>query len=94
MRKSRLAAIGLALLLGGGCSSYYKVTDPTTGRVYYTEELQRKNSGAATLRDARTGSTVNLQNSEIEPITKEQYETGRHTAPPAEPARADANPFK
>ena len=94
MTKRTLAAVGLALLCVGGCTSYYKVTDPTTGRVYYTQELQRKNSGAATLKDGRTGSSVNLQNSEIEKISKEQYDTGRHTPPPESAERAGANPFK
>ena len=94
MTSRTLVLAGLALLCAGGCTNYYKVTDPTTGRVYYTQELQHKNSGAATLRDARTGSRVNLQNSEVEKITKEQYETNRHTPPPAESGRADANPFK
>jgi len=95
MMKRTLAAVGLALMCAGGCTSYYKVTDPTSGRVYYTQELQQKNNGAATLKDARTGSKVNLQNTEIEKITKEQFESGKNTPPPtADAARAEANPFK
>ena len=65
MGKRTWAAVTLALLCVGGCTNYYKVTDPTTGRVYYTTELEHKNSGAATLKDARTGNKVNLQNSEV-----------------------------
>jgi hypothetical protein len=100
MTKRTLAAVGLALLCVGGCTTYYKVTDPTTGRVYYTTELQHKNSGAATLKDARTGTKVNLQNSEIETINKEAFESGKNTPPPPSPASASeapsaqANPFK
>ena len=99
MTKRTLAVVGLALLCVGGCTTYYKVTDPTTGRTYYTTELQSKNSGAATLKDARTGNTVNLQNSEVETISKEQFESGKNTPPPSpasatEAPSAQANPFK
>jgi hypothetical protein len=80
-----------------GCTTYYKVTDPTTGKTYYTTELQKKGSGAATLKDGRTGNTVSLQNSEISKISKEEYDSGRYTQPePEKPATppAPANPFK
>jgi hypothetical protein len=85
MKRTILASVAGMILLGG-CTSYYKVTDPTTGRVFYTSELQHKDSGAAQLKDARTGSKVSLQNSMVETITKEQFETGKHTAPEATPA--------
>jgi hypothetical protein len=90
--KRVIATFSLAALLAGGCTSYYKVTDPTTGKVYYTTDLQHKDSGAATLKDARTGNKVALQNSEVEKITKEQYEGNRFNAPeaPATPAAPKA----
>jgi hypothetical protein len=97
MTKRTLAAVALALLCAGGCTTYYKVTDPTTNRAYYTTELQHKNSGAATLKDARTGNKVNLQNSEVQTISKEEFESGKNTAPPApapEAASAQTTPFK
>jgi hypothetical protein len=96
MGKRTWAAVGLALLCIGGCTNYYKVTDPTTGKVYYTTQLQEKTSGAATLKDGRTGSQVNLQNSVIEKITKESYEAGKNApAPaPAEPSSGQTNAFK
>jgi hypothetical protein len=78
----------------GGCGSYYKVSDPTTGRVYYTEDLQEKDGGAVALRDGRDGSTVTIQNSSVQKISKEEFlaDRGRSgqspiaatpTAPPA-----------
>lgn len=76
--------MGLMLLCVTGCTNYYKVTDPTTGREYYTTELTQGNHGSATLRDGRTGNKVTLQNSEIAKVTKEQYEAGRLAAPAAE----------
>ena len=101
MTTRTMAALCLALVCIGGCTTYYKVTDPTTGKEYYTTELQRQNSGAATLKDARTGNTVNLQNSEIAKVSKHQYESGRYATPaptpapaPADPQKTEANPFK
>jgi hypothetical protein len=91
-KRTIVAAVGLALL--SGCTSYYKVHDPSTGRDYYTTKLDQKKSGAASLTDGRTGSTVNIQNSEIQKITKEQYTQGINPPPPP-PAPAPApNPFK
>jgi hypothetical protein len=83
--------VSSAVCLAGlaGCTSYYKVHDPTTGKDYYTTDLQKKSSGASTLKDARTGNTVNLQNSEIEEIKKEEFESGKHAAQlPATPGPA------
>ena len=94
MTTRKTAAVCLALLCLGGCTNYYKVTDPTTGREYYTTELQRNNSGAATLKDARTGNTVNLQNSEIAKVSKEQYEAGKYTTPGAPPPQPSADTAK
>ena len=88
-----MTAVSVAALFAGGCTTYYKVTDPTTGKTYYTTELKRKNSGAATLKDGRTGNTVNLQNSEIAQVTKEEYESGKYTQP-AETEKPAPNPFK
>jgi hypothetical protein len=72
--------IGL-VLLAAGCTSYYRVSDPTTGKVYYTTEL-KQDSGATTLTDARTGDSVTVQNVEVRKISKEDYEAGK-SAPQA-----------
>jgi hypothetical protein len=56
-----------------GCGGYWMVTDPTTKNVYYTEEVdQAKGSGAVKFIDAKTGTQINLQNSEVMEITKDQ----------------------
>jgi hypothetical protein len=50
------------------------VTDPTTKNVYYTEEVdQAKSSGAVKFIDAKTGTQINLQNSEVKEITKDEF---------------------
>ena len=54
----RVTLVSAALLLASDCTAYYKVTDPTTGRVYYTTEMKKKSSGATTFKDARTGNEV------------------------------------
>ena len=65
--KKRLLSLGVALLLLVGlsaCGSYYRVTDPTTGSTYYTSDIKKQKGGAVELKDANTGSSVTLQNSE------------------------------
>lgn len=94
MTMKRIAAAGFLILCVGGCASdYYKVTDPTTGKDYYTTKVDRNKSGGATLKDGRTGKEVTLQNSEIAKVSKEQYDAGRFAPPPAPAEKADPNPF-
>ena len=68
-----IAAIGVA----AGCTSYYKVTDPSTGNVYYTTDVQNKGGGSVRIKDAATGDQVTLQNSQVTKVNKEEYETNR-----------------
>jgi hypothetical protein len=57
-----------------GCGGYRMVPDPTTKNVYSTEEVdQSKGSGAVKFIDAKTGTQINLQNSEVMEITKDQF---------------------
>jgi hypothetical protein len=71
-----------------GCTSYYHVHDPSTGKDYYTTKLEQDRSGSSTLKDARTGRQVTVQNSEVEKITKEEFEQGKYKQPaPAMPAQ-------
>ena len=93
---SKLKAAVAACILGFtcvGCTNYYKVTDPTTSKTYYTTELNQKGNGSSTLKDGRTGAMVNIQNSEVHKISKEEYESGRFAAQEPTPKPAE-NPFK
>jgi hypothetical protein len=86
-----VVVFGCALLATGCASSYYKVTDPASGRVYYTDEVSTERSGAVKLKDARSKSVITLQNSEVIEISKDQYQAGLATpvsAPAAVPATA------
>jgi hypothetical protein len=69
-----LFAVSLA-----ACTHYYKVTDPSNGKVFYTEKVERKGA-AVEFKDAQTDGVVTLQNSEITQIDKQAYETGVGTA--------------
>ena len=68
-----LGAVAACLL--AGCS-HYKVTDPNSGKVYYTESVHHtKHEGFIKFKDAKTGGEVTLQSSNVEKIGKEEFET-------------------
>jgi hypothetical protein len=73
----RVLVLGLAALSASGCTSYYRVSDPSTGNEYYTTEVKKRGSGAVTVKDAATGDEVTLQNSHVTKVSKEEYETNR-----------------
>jgi hypothetical protein len=56
------------------CAHYYKVTDPATGKVFYTEDVKR-NGSAVEFKDGQNKSVVTLQNSAVQEIDKQAYET-------------------
>ena len=69
MRGARLTASTalLAIVLAtAGCTTYYRVTDPASGRMYYTDEIKRSGS-AVMFKDTKSGS-------EIKEITSEDYQ--------------------
>lgn len=73
MYRHCLAGVVVAVsLLSVGCTKYYQVTDPTTGRQYYTTEIKTRD-GATVLVDKKTGKKVTIQNSEVMDITQSQY---------------------
>jgi hypothetical protein len=68
------------MMLSAGCTSYYRVTDPASGKEYYTTSVDEKGkSGAVKIKDERTGSFVTLQSSEVREISADEYKaaTGR-----------------
>lgn len=73
----RLLAAALTLAMLGGCT-YYRVTDPDSGRVYYTNNWMAGRygySGAVQFKDALTGANVTLSSSEVQEITKDEYDS-------------------
>ena len=87
-----VASLCLSLLVVG-CASYYRVSDPSTKAEYYTEEVETLKDGAVKLKDARTGSTITLQSSEVKEISSDEYKAALKAPPkpaPAAPAAAPA----
>jgi len=76
-----LAAMALTILLAG-CGTYYQVRDPSGDRSYYTTDIDRAiSTGAVKFKDAKSGSVVTLQSSEVKEISKDEYV--KAVAPPA-----------
>jgi len=76
--KRFVMAVCLAVLCAG-CTEYYKVIDPSTGKTYYTNKIETR-QGATMLKDARTGNQVTIQNSEVDKINKEEFDAGKYAA--------------
>jgi hypothetical protein len=77
MKWNHLGALLVGVVALAGCSSYTKVTDPQTGKVYYTRgypPARSGYSGTLTFTDASTGADINLDSSEVVKITKEDFE--------------------
>ena len=63
----------LAVLVAG-CASYYKVTDPSSGRTFYTEKIDRpKGQTTIMFKDAKTGAEITLPSSEVLEIPSDEY---------------------
>lgn len=69
-----LAACSMPRVLGMG--SYYEVTDPATGKVYFADELRREDRGAVEFRDGASGAWVSLPAADYKEISSAAYEAG------------------
>lgn len=57
-----------------GCASYYKVTDPASGRSFYTEKVERQKGGTTIMfKDAKSGAEVTLPASEVLEIPSDEF---------------------
>lgn len=74
---------GMVLLLGPGCGSHYRVTEPGSGRVYYTKHVEHQKGGAVEFEDARTKSKVTIQSSEVTKISEHEFKEGIKAHTPA-----------
>jgi len=80
----RLAACFICVVFLVGCGSYYKVTDPASKSIYYTENIDQMKSGAVKFKDAKTGGEITLQSSEVKEIDSKEFQEGTKPAQPAE----------
>jgi hypothetical protein len=69
----RIALVLAVLALCLGCGRRYRVSDPHTGQVYYTRDVDRRDSGTVEFADAKTNAQIALESSVVERIPKEEY---------------------
>ena len=61
---------------GAGCASqYYRVSDPQSNQVYYTQKIDHPQDMPNTAKfvDARTGETVTLERMKIDALSEQQF---------------------
>jgi hypothetical protein len=80
----KLVACFMCVLILAGCASYYKVTDPVSKSTYYTKDIDQMKHGAVKFKDAKTGSDVTLQSSEVKEIDSKEFEEVTKSPQPAE----------
>jgi len=66
---------GMAGLLGGCGGDYYRVNDPAGDRQYYTTDIDKTKTGAINFKDAKSGSVVTLQSSEVKQISEDEFKS-------------------
>jgi hypothetical protein len=91
MRTNRSATWALCVVipLVAGCTTYYRVTDPASGKAYYTKDVDEAGkAGAVKFKDEKSGSVVTLQSSEIKEVSAEDYAAALKGAMPAPPTPA------
>jgi hypothetical protein len=71
MKSAQRWACLLVLLFAAGCTTYYRVTDQSSRRAYYTTDIDRRDSGAVQFYDVQSRANVTLQSSEIIEISRE-----------------------
>ena len=72
--------LAMALLFGfvlaTGCTAYFfKVTDTSSGRVYYTTDVAHEPNNVR-FKDAKTGQEVVIPNARVESIPQNVYQAG------------------
>lgn len=63
------------MLATASCTSYYRVSDPAGTKEYYTTDIDKSRAGSISFKDAKSGSTVTLQSSDIKEISEDDFKT-------------------
>jgi hypothetical protein len=72
--RALLCSVVLAMpLVLAGCSTYYRVSDTAGTKEYFTKKIDRERGGAIRFTDARTGSEVTMQSSEVTKISEKDF---------------------
>jgi hypothetical protein len=61
------------VLMTAGCTSYYRISDPAGTKEYYTTDIDKTRSGSISFKDAKSGSTVTLQASDVKEISEDDF---------------------
>ncbi len=70
----RVLAATLVVLSLASCTNYFQVTDPASGKVFYTKDIdQNQFSGAVEFIDAKDGGVVTLPSSRVVQVSQEQF---------------------
>jgi hypothetical protein len=83
-RLKRIGMVAAVCIALAGCSvphvmglgSYYQVTDPSSGKVYFTRQIEREDRGVVEFMDDSSDSWVSLSASEVKTVTQAEYEAG------------------
>ncbi len=68
------AALLAPVVFLSGCAGHYQVTDPASGKVFYTRDVDRsKREGYIEFTDQASGAEITLQSSEVKKISKDEY---------------------
>jgi len=82
-RRSRMVRLSVLLMAaalfvpGPGCAQprYYKVTDPATHHVYYTQSLRHPmDNKTVTFRDVRTNKTLTLDKVQVDALDRPEFQ--------------------
>jgi hypothetical protein len=79
--KKVLLALSLACLvlpILSGCAHYYKIRDPASDKVYYTDDYDDLRSGSIRFKDLVTQQQITLSASEVIRISKDEYRANVH----------------
>ena len=64
---------GLAAVVAGCGTDYYRVNDPAGTKEYYTTKIEQTKTGAIAFMDQKSGSVVTLQSSEVKKISEDEF---------------------
>ena len=71
-RVTRLTLLAVVLATAGCITGYFRVTDPSSGRIYYTNEISRRDPGIR-FRDVKSGADITLSSSEVLEISADDF---------------------
>jgi hypothetical protein len=66
-----LALLVVALSVTG-CTTYYRITDTSNGRTYYTTDYRREPNNVR-FKDAKTGAEMTVPTADVRTIPSEEY---------------------